>query len=976
MKWLHPCILWVGLSFAGYSQPSHTFGYINFTEADGLAGSTVYCMAQDGQNYMWLGTNNGLCWFDGQQFIRFRHRHGILPRLILSIIPLNDSTLIIYGHRPGYIQVIDPRLARFGALKIKSLKAKHNYHSGTALGHDLLFWNSQSISRFDPEKMEISTFDLPASFSQQQAALFSDPLKHSIHFVPLIYALRDPHQRDHLLTYFKKKTLFGLAKARDQSLWYHTQEGFYHLKEGALTFDPIPWRRVAPNYRYYKDDAEGNIWFTGTLSGLYRYDPDRHKIEELSSSFSIEERQVTSLFCDHKGDLWFGVEGKGLYYLPIGKVAHYSDRENLRGSSVLRLIAAPDSKYYIGTNKGINFFEKGKGLFSPKLADMDGQSHNTAVSAWLSPHYLHDLFYHNHVLYYVSSLSKKPREIWWRSQPLILLNGSSVSTYHGDTLIVGGWHALHLVVPANGGYHVVKRAPSFGLGKTFKTCRFQGRTWLASSEGIFQETEKSLEFKPVKPPVFIEANRVDDLAAFDLLVREDTLWIATNYGILRYYRNTWLHLREEENPYINYRSLTRDAKGRLWIASNRGLYRYNGKALVRFGKEIGLISQNLNTVLFDTLQDQLLIGSADGFSIVKTEALEGMSQEEALQIDYIRLMDEDSTFTGTSVELSHRQNSFTIAYSTAAFTSPGKTWYRYRLKGANAQWRYTDRRSASYVGLEPGNYTFEVSAKHAGTSWNTPAVQAISITPPFYKRLVFISSSSAVFVLLVCLGVLYWTRKVKGEELRKREHLVQMAQLEQKAISSTLNPHFIFNALNSIQYFLSRDKNPSREAIDYIADFSHLIRENMEASQHRTIQLSMELERLELYLRLEQSRMEKKMAYTIHVQPGVQPEEVYIPSMLLQPFVENAIWHGIIPSEYPGYITIEIGLQERFLHILIQDNGIGLERPHLSEHHHISRGIALSRERLLLLSPHNRIDLRNRKDTRGAEVRIYLELQD
>ncbi len=976
MKWLFPCILWIGFSFAGYGQSSRTFGYTNFTVADGLAGSTVYCIAQDEQNYMWLGTNNGLCWFDGQQFISFRYRHGILPRLILSITSLNDSTLVIYGDRPGYIQVIDPRSARFGTLKVRSLKVEHNYHRGIALGRDLLFWNEQLISRFDPEKMGISTYEVPPSFSVSQSDLWSGSFKHSIHFIPLIQALLEPHERNHMYTCFKKETLFGLIKAKDRSLWYHTPEGFYHLKEGSLAFDPLPWGKVTPNYRYYKDDAEGNIWFTGTLSGLYRYDPERHKVDEFSSSFSIEERQLTSLFCDHRGNLWFGAEGKGLYFLPVGKVVNYSDRENLWGSSVQNLLVSPDSIYYIATNKGINFFEKEKGLFPLKSADISDQSCNRTVSDWLTPHYVYDLYYRNHVLYYGSSLSKKPYKVRWRDQSVVLLYGSSINTYRGDTLIVGKWHSLYLIATSNDNHRIVRREPFPGLGKVFKTCRFQGRTWLASSEGIFQENKKSLEFKLIESPVFIETARVDDLSAFDLLVLRDTLWIATNYGVLGYHKNTWLHLWEEENPYINYRSLTRDKKGQLWVATNRGLYRYNSKTLVYYGKEIGLVSQNLNTVLFDTLQDQLLIGSADGFSIVKTEAIEEIGQEEAFQIDYVRLMDEDSTFTKTKVNLLHHQNSFTIAYTTAAFILPGKTWYRYRLKGANAQWRYTDQRTVSYVGLEPGNYTFEVSAKHAGTSWSTPAVRIISIIPPFYKRPVFIIISSTVFVLLVYLGVFYWTRKVKGEELRKRESLVQMAQLEQKAISSTLNPHFIFNALNSIQYFLSRDKNPSREAIDYIADFSHLIRENMEASQHRTIQLSMELERLEIYLKLEQSRLEKKMKYTIDVQPEVYPDEVYIPSMLLQPFVENAIWHGIIPSEHPGYVAIKIGRKGNFLHILIRDNGVGLDQPHHSEHRHISRGIALSQERLLLLSPNNRIDLRNRKDTHGAEVSIHLELQD
>jgi LytS/YehU family sensor histidine kinase len=175
--------------------------------------------------------------------------------------------------------------------------------------------------------------------------------------------------------------------------------------------------------------------------------------------------------------------------------------------------------------------------------------------------------------------------------------------------------------------------------------------------------------------------------------------------------------------------------------------------------------------------------------------------------------------------------------------------------------------------------------------------------------------------------------------------------LEQKALQSMMNPHFIFNSLGSIQNYLLQKK--SGEAGLYLSQFARLIRQNLNAINAASINLEEEIDRLKNYLDLEKLRMENKFDYNIEVDENVEADEVQIPSMIIQPFVENAIWHGIAPLEKKGMIIIKFRLlSERSLRIIIEDNGIGMKQSatySIKTEKHLNLGMEMTRKRLELL---------------------------
>jgi len=202
-----------------------------------------------------------------------------------------------------------------------------------------------------------------------------------------------------------------------------------------------------------------------------------------------------------------------------------------------------------------------------------------------------------------------------------------------------------------------------------------------------------------------------------------------------------------------------------------------------------------------------------------------------------------------------------------------------------------------------------------------------------------------------------------------------------------MNPHFIFNALNSVQYLINCNRN--EEANDYIAMMAKLIRKNLETAVHKFILLAEEIERLELYLNLEKLRLQEGFSYEIITSADVNSNKIQIPNMIIQPFVENTLWHGIVNSGNKGKVCISFAFENveidnvlsRSLIIKITDNGIGIiaAKKH-QKADHISKGISIIEERLRLLSEKMALpqpivfeDLSKRNNnTHGTEVIISL----
>lgn len=232
----------------------------------------------------------------------------------------------------------------------------------------------------------------------------------------------------------------------------------------------------------------------------------------------------------------------------------------------------------------------------------------------------------------------------------------------------------------------------------------------------------------------------------------------------------------------------------------------------------------------------------------------------------------------------------------------------------------------------------------------------LTIAQQKYRETLFwwiITIIISVLLLAVVLGFIRYFYLQKKR--KKNELLIQnkVASLEQKALQAMMNPHFVFNIMTSIQYFINKEETKAANQI--LTGFAKLMRKHLEICMNSSISLHEEIIYLRLYLSLEKIRFFDKMDYEITVGPEIQTDEITIPSMLIQPFVENAIWHGIMPKDEGGLIQLEFSKQNSDLLISITDNGVGISNSQKTKTSgHISRGLELIRERVILLNKLNK----------------------
>jgi LytS/YehU family sensor histidine kinase len=294
--------------------------------------------------------------------------------------------------------------------------------------------------------------------------------------------------------------------------------------------------------------------------------------------------------------------------------------------------------------------------------------------------------------------------------------------------------------------------------------------------------------------------------------------------------------------------------------------------------------------------------------------------------------------------------------------------FRYRLNRFDDWTEIAGRRFANYTNVPGGNYVFQLQAANNEGIWNKKILEIpIRIETPFWLTWWF---RTTIIVLLVS-GV-YWFYRYRIHQLRKKqkmksEYEKKLANVEMSALLAQMNPHFLFNSLNSIDSYIIR--NESKKASEYLNNFARLMRLILQNSRSNYISLKDELEALELYLLMESLRFKNKFSYAVHVDERLDASSIVIPPMLIQPYVENAIWHGLMhkTNGEEGKVELSLYKSEDNLLCVIRDNGIGRKKAaELKENklnnHKRSMGMRITEDR---------IEIINKLYNINASVHIY-----
>ena len=323
------------------------------------------------------------------------------------------------------------------------------------------------------------------------------------------------------------------------------------------------------------------------------------------------------------------------------------------------------------------------------------------------------------------------------------------------------------------------------------------------------------------------------------------------------------------------------------------------------------------------------------------------------------------------LDLKYNENFISFSFSAISYTLPEKNTFRYRLNGFDSDWIIAgDRRYANYTNIPSGDYEFELQVANNEGVWNQLIYKVpTTIGRPWWATWWFRILAFVLIVTAVVLIYKYRVNQIRKETKIKAEFEKKIGDIELSALRAQMNPHFIFNSLNSIENYII--KNESIKAAEYINDFARLMRLILQNSRSQYIPLKDEIEALDLYIQMESLRFDNKFEYHINIGEDVELSEIDIPPMMIQPFVENAIWHGLIPKNGPGKLQIDLSRQNGSLHCVIQDDGIGRQKSQENNASMHKRG----KKSMGMAITKNRIDVFNELYHTNATVEIH-DLKD
>ncbi len=407
-------------------------------------------------------------------------------------------------------------------------------------------------------------------------------------------------------------------------------------------------------------------------------------------------------------------------------------------------------------------------------------------------------------------------------------------------------------------------------------------------------------------------------------------------------------------------SILKDLHGNLWLSTNNGISKFNphtGQFRI-FGPADGLQIHEFNSdAAFQTPEGEMLFGGMGGVVGFYPDSIKESTQAsgkfplvitEFMVSGFSRYFS-DAIYDLEALSLEKGDENFGITFACLNFKDANKIKYRYRLIGFSPDWKETDHmhRHVNFAGLSPGTYRLDIEATDSDGNWAIKRSLEIKIPPYYYQTLWFRWLVVLLATVVLALFVVLHIRQIRLKEKQKQDHL----RLE--SLRAQMNPHFVFNSLNSINYFISNSDRLS--ANRYIASFSKLIRSILNHMSQEYINLSEEIASLEEYLQLEFLRFGDKFDYSINTEAIKNAASWEIFPGMLQPFVENAIWHGVRGLEgRKGFVSINFNTPEKDrLQCLITDDGIG--RALSRKYNNIfpgkkSRGIDMVQERLQIVN--------------------------
>ncbi len=951
------------------------YSYAHYDVKDGLAGSTVYRMAQDRDGFLWFATETGLSRFDGTHFRNFTTQDGLPDNEITNLFvdSRNRVWLIPFNSRIAYYWK-----GRIHDQQNDTVLAKVKI-SGTILSvaedsaGDIMVHQNDCVSIIHPDgsTAHITEFNGKPIYGIVQVGLNKRSgfrmmivrMDSKSYVADLdgakLHIITDDIDLTHIsnpLTSFigPKIGIYGqkaVADGKDSLIFYDS--------DGVLQFD----LRVPEDFTSlsHLDDSTVTL---NTFKYTYLYDIRERKVTD---SF-LKDQAVNGVIRDSEGDLWFSTLGKGVYRLGSTEVANYGFAINNNNLAVAS-IAEYDSTLYVGCDHFHLWMigRKSKSMRDIRVASDVTRGRITSIVRGNDK----KLYLGADGGIYIGEGGEYKRQSYSAAMAI-----KSLSLLDDSLIMIcssaGVWR--YYLDP-------FRLKDTIWLSRATCIC-LQGSTYYVGTlHGLYavdKNTTKTSVYLGSQDKAF--ANRIAAIGVSP----DGMLWIATDGdGLLGYKEGKVVaRITRDQGLTSNICRNIFIADNNIWVGTDKGLNKImrsaTGYSITPFTSADGLNSDIINAIYVSG--SDVFVGTPEGLNYFNENKLSNIS-ECKLRILGVTISDEQWPPDSSNFTLAHQHNNIKFDFVGISFKSAGSITYLYRLIGLDDKWKTTDLTSLSYPSLPSGKYELQLQAINKfGVRSNLAHIGFV------IERSLWEKGWFRVALLLLFAGLIGWifnyrVRLVMRKEVEKADTIARMTELEQMALRSQMNPHFIFNCLNSIQdYVMNRDV---RGVNEFITNFSRLIRLTLDLSTRSRISLSEEVNYLSTYLELEKRRFENKFVYEVTIAEEIDAGDYHIPPMILQPYVENSIRHGINNrKDNKGRIRIRMELGPDHLICSIEDNGVGRRQSaHLRGSYPIeyqSRGMALTAKRVEMFNKTNRslllIEVQDLEDAarRPAGTRIIL----
>lgn len=1047
-------LLFLLLSFVGglvNAQSADQIRSHHYHMGHGLSSNLVYSFAQDHNGMMWIGTSNGLCRFDGNNFKVFRKDYANLNSLRDNMVikmAIDSRNNVWIGYASGgfscYNQITrtfthylpdstKPNSIPYGGVDGISIDSKNRIWLGIAL---------KGLTCFDPATGIFKNYGLLPYGSKKRS-------------------LRG-QQYYNRLTHLQIDSL-GI-------LWLATGDGFY-----SLDTKTDKWKV----YRFNNEEEDISIWKADVFSNLYRKDKENFYVggwgrglNHLNlktgkwKTFLVNPDKpnsgtnniVSGIQYKSKNELWVsnGDTVLTIFNTETEKFSPVSQRELMKNdipfNNLGMLYADKIGNIWLAHANGFHVIEQVAQEFrftKLKVTHSDNKEFYHITSTLTDPltqklfigtgfadglnvinpdgtqqHFLFEVD-KDDPIYSISAVHLDIHKTIWISTPENLYHfdrnkndmvkieqpqsDSSTKSYayysgfkedgKGNLWISTHNHGVYIY-----NYQSKKYTQLFNQKDNINSLRSNiitglavapdGNIWFGyKEEGVSRYNPLTKIFthytnNPANSKSLVD-NRIFEIETDE----KNQVWVATAMGLTRIDASC---KEGEFNNFIKGQQLLGilvsqiefDKSGKLWIVGTNGLSVLNpeNNKVKNYNISNGIHSIFESLTIHSEHPGFIMLGTFSGYYKFDPSIANHSDRPGSVLITGFNAGGREITYENElelhkRINLSASDNFFTIEFNTINFTNPVGDVYYYRL--SDEEWKQIPRKGyASYSHLPGGDYVFEVKVMNSSGEFSDVTRVPIHIETPFYKTPLF-----TILLTLVISGSIFTLYRIRVRNIERTEAIKtnfnkQLAETEMRALRAQMNPHFIFNCLNSINRYII--KNDQKTASLYLTKFAKLIRLILDNSEQHMVALSQEMEALKLYIDIEALRFDHRFSYEIDVEKDVHTDSIYVPSMIIQPFVENAIWHGLLHKETPGKLIIHLKREPEMLIVEVQDDGVGrvkaMEMKSKSATTRKSLGLKITADRLKMLNSNSNaegvieyIDLYdNNKEANGTLVRIKI----